>query len=128
MKLRITVQGTAYDVDVEILDDHTVHPAPPILAASPAPVRRADPPAVALAAAAQPAPAGGNTFVAPLAGTIRGIHVKAGDQVKPNDEMLVLEAMKMETAISSDRTGRIKAVLVSVGDAVKAGQALVEFE
>jgi biotin carboxyl carrier protein len=42
--------------------------------------------------------------------------------------MMVLEAMKMETSVSSDRDGVIKAVRVAAGDSVQSGQPLVDFQ
>jgi biotin carboxyl carrier protein len=133
MKLRVTVQGNTYDVDVEVLQDSNPTAGLGAPAAPSTPRRAAAAPAaapVAAAPASAPAPSSGGakTFNAPLAGTIRGISVKSGDQVKPNDELLVLEAMKMETSVASDRAGTVKAVLVSVGVGVKSGEALIEFE
>jgi biotin carboxyl carrier protein len=127
MKLRVTVQGNVYDVDVEVIQDSgpAAHTAGPVAAPPPAPVRAAAP---APSVASAPVASGAKIFPAPLAGTIRAVKVKAGDVVKPNDELLVLEAMKMETSVSSDRAGTIKAVHVNVGDQVQSGKPLVEFE
>ncbi len=58
---------------------------------------------------------------------IVAIAVKPGDAVKPGQELLTLEAMKMKNAIRANRDGVVAAVLVAVGDHVKHGQALVEF-
>jgi methylmalonyl-CoA carboxyltransferase small subunit len=54
--------------------------------------------------------------------------VQPGQVILANDVLLVLEAMKMETFITSPRAGNIAKVNVGVGDAVQAGQVLVEFE
>ncbi|MBI1292800.1 acetyl-CoA carboxylase biotin carboxyl carrier protein subunit [bacterium] len=129
MKLRVTVQGNVYDVDVEVVQDSAAGassaPVAPVAAVA-APPRPA--PVAAAPAPSAPVSSGAKVFPAPLAGTIRAVKVKPGDDVKPNDELLVLEAMKMETSVSSDRSGRIKAVHVNVGDAVQSGKPLVEFE
>jgi biotin carboxyl carrier protein len=128
MKLRVTVQGKVFEVDVEVLEGE-VNGAP---APAPAPAPRtasAIPAAPAPAPAPAPAaPAGGKVFPAPLAGTVRAINVKPGSQVNLNDEMMIVEAMKMETSVSAPHAGKVKAVLVNVGDAVQAGQGLIEFE
>jgi biotin carboxyl carrier protein len=54
--------------------------------------------------------------------------VKPGDVVAVDQEVLVLEAMKMEAGVSASSAGTIKAILVNVGDAVTAGQPLMELE
>jgi biotin carboxyl carrier protein len=127
MKLRVTVEGKSYDVDVEILEGAPVAapaPAAPMSAPASAPAAPPKP-----AAPKAPATAGGaSVFPSPLAGTIRAIKVSVGDTVAHNQEILILEAMKMETPVAAPKAGRIKAILVSVGDAVQTGQALVEFE
>jgi methylmalonyl-CoA carboxyltransferase small subunit len=56
------------------------------------------------------------------------VAVKAGQTIQVNDALLVLEAMKMETVITSPLAGKVAKINVNVGDAVQAGQVLVEFE
>ncbi len=51
-----------------------------------------------------------------------------GDVVERHDELLVLEAMKMESKISATTAGTVRAILVKQGDQVKAGDVLVEIE
>lgn len=131
MKLKITVDGKAYEVDVEVMERE----APPISggsgAAGTAP--RLGPAPVTAAPAAGGA---GDVAVAdeakacrsPLAGNVVRVEVAVGDEVAADATVMVLEAMKMETSITAPLTGKIKAVHVKVGDAVKQGQALVEFE
>lgn len=64
---------------------------------------------------------------APMPGLILDIHVKVGQEVKENDPLLILEAMKMENVIISPRAGVIKSVAVEKGNAVDKNQLLVEF-
>ena len=59
-----------------------------------------------------------NSIKAPMPGLILDIHVKEGQEVKENDALLILEAMKMENVITSPRDGIIKIISVSKGDAV----------
>jgi len=72
--------------------------------------------------------AGNKSIKAPMQSTVVKLAVAAGDKVVEGDQILVLEAMKMEQSISSPRDGVIKAVKVSVGETVPSGTVLVEFE
>jgi len=129
MKLKITVHGVAYEVDVEVLDAEN-----DFLQASPLPAMAAPAGAAPMAApAATPMPrpsatAGEGGVISPIAGTVLEIKCKAGDEVKNGQELLVIEAMKMETAISAHRDGKVKAVPVAAGDSVRENELLVEFE
>lgn len=69
-----------------------------------------------------------NAIKAPMPGLILEINVSVGQEVKENDNLLILEAMKMENSFSSPRDGIIKSIAVSKGDAVDKGQLLIEFE
>jgi len=78
-------------------------------------------------AAVKPVAASGNaeTLPAPLAGNIWKVHVKPGDEVRKDQVLLILEAMKMETEIRAQRDGIVDGVTVSEGDAVQVGDALM---
>lgn len=130
MKLKITVHGVAYEVDVEVLDakdemQRSSSPLPPApssapVVPSPAPVAPMPAPGVG--------PVGDPGGVAsPIAGTVLEVKVKAGDKVEQGQTLLVIEAMKMETAIAAPGPGTVKAVPVAAGDAVRENQTLVEF-
>ncbi len=124
MKLKVTINGVAYDVDVEVEEET------PTLgvfhagsfgsgAATPAPSMPA------------PQPGGGpkvgnKAIQAPLAGTVASVQVELGQMCKAGETLLVLEAMKMETAITAPSDGEIAAINVSKGDVVSGGQVLVE--
>lgn len=69
-----------------------------------------------------------NAIKAPMPGLIIEIGVSVGQEVKENDNLLILSAMKMENSFLSPRDGVIKSIAVAVGDAVEKGQLLVEFE
>jgi methylmalonyl-CoA carboxyltransferase small subunit len=136
MKLRITVEGKTYDVDVEILEQGS--PAP-IHGSTSVHSSTVEAPVAAKAASAAPAPSappaapaagssGDRVVKAPIVGTIVQLKVAAGDRVEVNQVLLVMEAMKMETNVATPLAGKVKAVRVSPGDAVKAGQVLVELE
>jgi glutaconyl-CoA/methylmalonyl-CoA decarboxylase subunit gamma len=135
MKLRITVEGKTYEVDVEVLDGElpvaggyapapaAAAPAAPI--AAPAPLHAA--PAAQPPAPAPPASSGtGKVCRSPLAGTVTKLLVAAGDTVVQNQPIVVMEAMKMETNVASTVAGTVTAVRVAAGSAVKDGDVLME--
>ena len=65
---------------------------------------------------------------APMPGKVIAVKVEAGQAVSKGQELLVVEAMKMENAIRAPRDGRVKVVAAKVGDAVAPGTVLVEME
>ncbi|CAN7499470.1 pyruvate carboxylase [Rhizobium sp. LjRoot30] len=65
---------------------------------------------------------------APMPGVIASISVMVGQKVTVGDSLLSIEAMKMETALSADRAGVVKAVHVTAGASVEANDLLVEIE
>ena len=71
---------------------------------------------------------GGTTIESPMAGTILNISVKVGDQIKKDQVLMILEAMKMENEISSAVDGKIVSIGVSKGDSVNAGHVLARIE
>lgn len=68
-----------------------------------------------------------NDLKAPMPGLIVGINVQPGDEVSKGDNLLVLEAMKMENMLKAAGNGTIKAIRIVKGDRVEKGQVLVEF-
>lgn len=69
-----------------------------------------------------------NEIKAPIPGLILEISVSVGQEVQAGDNLLILEAMKMENSFQSPRAGIIKTIAVQKGDAVDKGQLLIEFE
>lgn len=65
---------------------------------------------------------------APMPGRILQIAVSAGQVVAVGDELLSLEAMKMENVLKAEGTGKVKAILVSANQVVEKGAVLIEFE
>lgn len=61
---------------------------------------------------------------APMAGSIKEILVSAGDSVDSEQEIIILESMKMEVPLEAPASGTIKEILVAVGDAVSEGQVV----
>ena len=67
-------------------------------------------------------------IVAPIPGVILSLNVKVGDTIKENDLLLVLEAMKMENNIVSEKSGVITAIKVAVGEQVLQDAVMIELE
>ena len=68
----------------------------------------------------------GRTVTAPMPGRVLEILVKEGDTINTGKDVLVLEAMKMENNLSSEYTGTVKRIFVSVGDTVAGDAVLME--
>ena len=64
-------------------------------------------------------------MLAPMAGTILRILVKEGQRVKKGENLIVLEAMKMENEIVADEDGVISSILVKANDSVESDQPLL---
>uniref|UniRef100_UPI004055FE56 biotin/lipoyl-containing protein n=1 Tax=Alistipes sp. TaxID=1872444 RepID=UPI004055FE56 len=77
------------------------------------------------AEAAAPKAVSGNKVVAPLPGRVISLKVKEGDTVAAGQEVVVLEAMKMENSINSDYAGTVQQVLVAEGDNVATDAVLL---
>ena len=130
-KFRIKINDKEYMVEMEEIGA----PAAPIAAAVPAAaVAPAAPLAAAPVAEAAPAPAAppvsgnGTTMEAPMPGKVLKVLVKAGETVKENQPIIVLEAMKMENEIVAPKGGVLSAVYVNEGSAIDAGQPIATIE
>jgi biotin carboxyl carrier protein len=64
----------------------------------------------------------------PMPGRVTAVAVSPGQRVARGDELVVVEAMKMENALRAPRDGVVRAVHVATGDAVAPGRPLVELE
>ncbi len=69
--------------------------------------------------------AGGGLTLSPMPGLVKAVHVVAGQAVTAGDRLAVLEAMKMEHTLTAARDGTVAEVLVTAGQQVEAGAALV---
>lgn len=129
-KYNITVNGTAYQVEVEEAGGAISAPvAAATPAAAPAPVAAAAPaPAQTPAASASAPSAGAVTVTSPMPGTILDIKVKAGDPVKKGQLLFILEAMKMENEIFAPSEGTVETVQITKGASVNAGEILLSIK
>ena len=71
------------------------------------------------------APSGEFTLKAPMPGLVREVLVQLGAEVKPNQGVVILEAMKMENELRAARGGQVKEIRVKAGDKVEQGQPLL---
>lgn len=67
-------------------------------------------------------------IVAPMGGKVIDVKVKAGDAVNEGDEVVILEAMKMELPIAAEASGTVKDVKCNKGDTVEAEGVLIVLE
>ncbi|MCT4614191.1 MAG: acetyl-CoA carboxylase biotin carboxyl carrier protein subunit [Marinifilaceae bacterium] len=113
----IEVNGTSYDVDVHVEE---VKSKTPQLVRKPV-VRKPGEGEIAKKS-------GGAAYVvkAPLPGSIFKVNVAVGDSVSTGDNLLVMEAMKMENNILAEKAGTVKSIKVAVGDTVLQDDVLIE--
>ncbi|MBQ7656724.1 MAG: acetyl-CoA carboxylase biotin carboxyl carrier protein subunit [Clostridia bacterium] len=122
-KFNITVNGVAYEVEVEeVAAGESAAPAAAPKAAAPAP--KAAPAAKPAAPKAAPV-ANGTKVNAPMPGTILDVKVAQGQAVKKGDILCILEAMKMENEILAPQDGTVAQVNVTKGASVNSGDPLV---
>lgn len=123
-KLRITVGKKTYDVTVEVLSDETPQQAP-IQSPRSNPVN----PTIEPSAPAKPRqPVAGGSIVSPMAGVVKSILVSEGDDVQQGQELLVLEAMKMDNKVTAPRAATVASVDVAEGESVPEGHVLLVLE
>jgi methylmalonyl-CoA carboxyltransferase small subunit len=118
LKLQITIDGKAYEVEVEVLEDEE----------SPAPPSHAPHHAAHAQSFGGPWDRDGKVCHSPVTGLVIKVNVKPGQTVEAGELILVLEAMKMETNVMAPHAGTVKSVHVAPGDSVKMNQVLVECE
>jgi methylmalonyl-CoA carboxyltransferase small subunit len=129
VKLKITVDGKVYEVEVEVSEPDPPHasyyPGPGAARVPAAPVTGAPAP---VAASGSPVADESKVCRSPLAGVVNRVQAQVGQAIQANDPLLVLEAMKMETVITAHAAGKVAKINAAPGDAVQQGQVLVEFE
>lgn len=154
-RFRVTVNGQAYEVEVEETGrQETGSAAAPIAetaaakaapVAMPSPIARPEPKPVvaaqalaqapkprAAAASARPSgpasPAGKGVVTAPIPGVISQVKVQPGQAVKMREVLMLLEAMKMQNEILAAQPGVVREVYVSNGATVNTGDKLVAID
>lgn len=123
-KFNVTVNGTAYEVEVEEVAADAATAAPVASAPAAAPAPKAAAPAPKKAAA--PAGAQGSVKVtSPMPGTILKMDLTVGQKISKGDVICVLEAMKMENDIPAPQDGVVASINVQKGASVNSGDVLV---
>ena len=69
-----------------------------------------------------------NQYGAPLQGSLYKVLVKKGQEIKKNDHLFIIEAMKMETSITANKTGKVKSVTLKPGTMVMKGDLVLTLE
>lgn len=118
--LKITVNGTTYDVVVEEQDSENNEVQPIIKSVSRSPIK--------LDNSYSNEQVGSKKVEAPMPGTILSINVTKGQMVKKGEVLIVLEAMKMENEIVSPIDGKVISVNVNQGDVVNSGEILISLD
>jgi glutaconyl-CoA/methylmalonyl-CoA decarboxylase subunit gamma len=120
-RLRVSVNGTPYDVDVQ-------QAAPSHQGPIAEPVRQTATGMVAAPSAAEPVPGAATrqgTIVAPIPGLIIEIKVRLGDKVQAGQSVAVMEAMKMENDLTTHVSGVVEEILVQKGAEVATGDVIL---
>jgi methylmalonyl-CoA carboxyltransferase small subunit len=115
VKLRITLEGQSYEVEVEVLPEGEQ------------PLEEAEVYAIDEADLPPPPPdirPEERICRSPIAGLVIEVHVAPDQEVRKDDPLVILEAMKMQVPIGAPLDGTVQDVQVAVGDAVLPGQVL----
>lgn len=133
-RLRVTIDGHAYDVTVEDLTDteNQLYPEPgsmsvPAATTTVGPAPPSPPPHPS----AGPGPAragvdgGGAAVTAPMSGVVVELPIAVGDAVEVGQVVAVIEAMKLKSPLAATSAGTVTSVDVSVGQPVEAGATLL---
>jgi methylmalonyl-CoA carboxyltransferase 1.3S subunit len=128
VKIEIVVGGRGYEVEAEIEGGHELlrppgngHEAGPVqsklVPTAPRPQKHSEGHADE-----------SKVCRSPVAGIVVRVCAQPGEQLQSDDLLVVLEAMKMETSVTSTIAGRVRSINIAPGDGVKLHQILVEFE
>ncbi len=117
----LEVNGSAYQIEV----DKSIQPmkTPRLVRSRSVPSTDSGP---SMGTGAKPYSGKRGAIKSPLPGAVLSIHVKPGDTVKVGQKLMVVEAMKMENNIDSDKDGTVLSVAVIPGQSVMEGDVLLE--
>lgn len=142
-RFKLNIQGNSYDVNIKNIEDNIVDvdvngvvykveleqkiqqtKTPKLVRSFVSPSTESD---SAIVKTSNPlTPKGAGLIKSPLPGTILSVIVKEGDRVKIGDKLLILEAMKMENNVNSDKEGKVVQIKVRPGDSVLEGDVLLQ--
>ena len=118
MKLKVTVNGIPYSIEVDVQEEEKRDVGAIVIGGGGT--------GTPVAATASVRATSANAVTAPLSGSVSRILVEEGDEITAGQVLCVLEAMKMETEITAPADGKVARILVAKGDAVAGGEALIE--
>ncbi|MDB6352913.1 acetyl-CoA carboxylase biotin carboxyl carrier protein subunit [Trichococcus sp. K1Tr] len=124
-KFKIAIDGKEYLVEMEEIGGVQQPVQAPVAAAPVAPVAAPAEQAAPAPTAAAVSAASGDAMTAPMPGTILRLLVNIGDEVKENQPLMILEAMKMENEVVANHAGKVAGIHVNQGQVVNAGDALI---
>ncbi|PTQ85729.1 biotin carboxyl carrier protein [Trichococcus patagoniensis] len=124
-KFKIAIDGKEYLVEMEEIGGVQQPVHAPVAAAPAAPVAAPAEQAAPAPAAAPVSAASGDAMTSPMPGTILRLLVNIGDEVKENQPLMILEAMKMENEVVANHAGKVAGIHVNQGQVVNAGDALI---
>ena len=116
---RIKMNGKTYEMEIDLIEEGKPKKSQPIPVTS----KPVETKVIEEATEFNP-----NVITAPMPGSIIQVHAKAGNEVAEGDVIIILEAMKMENEVCAPRSGKIKAIFVSEGQAVSTDAPLYEME
>jgi propionyl-CoA carboxylase alpha chain len=67
-------------------------------------------------------------LLSPMPGLLSHLHVAAGDETKPGQQLAVIEAMKMENVLLAERSGKVGKVFATIGETLAVNQPILEYE
>ena len=129
-RAKVVVNGIPFDVEMQgtqLTEDNLPNVDTTAVSEAPAAAPAEQPAAAASAPSASEA-GKCNPVKAPLPGGVTKVLVKAGQAVKKGENILVLEAMKMENNITAENDGTVTAVCVNPGDSVLEGTVLLTID
>ena len=124
MRLRIKIDGRTYEAEVEVLD--SVESAPDYPPYPPAQTTFVPATLPELSTQIEAEHGSDKECRSPVMGMVIKVNVEVGQQVQPEEVVIVLESMKMEMQIAAPTGGVVKSVFVKPGAAVKVNEVLLE--
>ncbi|MDR0814382.1 MAG: acetyl-CoA carboxylase biotin carboxyl carrier protein subunit [Bacteroidales bacterium] len=134
-KYKLTISGTKYEVEIKSVEDQNIQVevnGTPYSVAVDREIKQTKTPKLVRSVAVPSTDQGANvkaiktgTIKSPLPGTVLDLFVKVGDKVSIGQKVLLLEAMKMENNIESDKAGTVTEIKVDKGSAVMEGDVLI---
>ncbi|GHT21828.1 acetyl-CoA carboxylase biotin carboxyl carrier protein subunit [Bacteroidia bacterium] len=134
-KYKLTISGTKYEVEIKSVEDQNIRVevnGTPYEVVVDKEIKQAKTPKLVRSVAVPSTDQGANVkavktgaIKSPLPGTVLELSVKVGDKVSIGQKVLLLEAMKMENNIESDKAGTVTEIKVDKGSAVMEGEVLI---